>query len=118
MSEGTTGDVVLHEVVTPLGYRAILRRNNWQRHEAKHPELLGHLADVPRLLAEPDFVIANADGTHHYYRMGLGTGRLAMCYLYGIVSEYETDESGFRTVSSAYFTRALKKGDVIWQRIL
>jgi hypothetical protein len=116
ISEASTRDVVLHEVTTPLGYKAVLRRNNWQRHLSKHPELNGHLSDFPTLLGSPDFVVQTTDGTHHYFAAGLGSGRLAQCFLYGIVSKYETDDTGFRTVSSAYFTRTVKKGDVIWQR--
>jgi hypothetical protein len=68
-------DFVLYRAPTPLGFFAILRNNNWLRHVLRHPELDGHLADIQTVLTEPDFIVEAGDGSHHFYRAGLGTGR-------------------------------------------
>ena len=110
------GDSVLIEGTTPLGYRAILRSNNWERHKTKHPEIADYLPEVSVLLSDPHLVIESGDGTHHYYRFGLGRDKYSQCYIYSVVRKFETDEDDSRTVTTVYFTHAQKNGVVRWQR--
>ena len=111
-----SNDFVLYRAPGPLGFDSILRSNNWLRHLLRHPELDGHLDDMPTLLSDPDVVVELADGSHHFYRAGLGTGKVADCFLYAVVREFATDDPGSRTVTSAYFTKVLKKGNIVWTR--
>ena len=106
----------IFEVETPLGYKAVLRMSNWERHKLRHPELTGQEENVAATLGSPDVVVETSDGCHHYYCFGLGTGKFADCYLHPLVRQFATDAPGDRTVVSAWFTKVLEKGNIIWLR--
>jgi hypothetical protein len=109
-------DEVLAEAETPLGYTAVLRRQSWERHEAKRVELRGQVGNIALVLAVPEAIVATQDGCHHYYKRGYGTGKLEGSYLHVLVRHFETDEPQHRTVVSAWFTKVLEKGDILWSR--
>src|SRR3954451_16191928 len=97
-----SSDFVLFRVNCPLGYVGGLRGNNWQRHLAKHPELDGYLNELEIMLAAADSIVEFRDGSHHFYKSGVGRGRLQGTLLYAVFREFDTDESGTRTLTSAY----------------
>lgn len=109
-------DEVLVEAETPLDYIAILRRQTWERHERKRKELEGQVGNVQPTLASPEVVIATADGCHHFYRRGYGRDRLQGSFLHVLVRRFETDEARHRTVVSAWFTKVLEKGEILWPK--
>jgi hypothetical protein len=109
-------DEVLFSVKTPLGYFATLRRQNWEKHEQRHEEIKGHLPNVRASLEAPLLIIEDTDGCHHYYEMGYGAGMTAGNFLHVLVQRFGTDDPGERTVVSMFFTRTIKKGDLLWQR--
>jgi hypothetical protein len=109
-------DEVLIEVQTPLGYLAILRRNKWERHELKHPELVGHVHSVEVTLEHPDFVIRTSEDRDHFYAMGHGTGSLSRHYLQVLVRPFTFLDDIEHTVVSAWFTRRVEGGELLWPR--
>jgi hypothetical protein len=67
-----------------------LAHSNWQKHLAsgRHPEVASYLGGLPRVLAEPDFVIEAPNQAYHYYRRGLGRGRFANAWLVLVVVDH------------------------------
>ena len=101
----------------PFEYSAILRRQNWARHESKRPELTGQSDHIAACIRDPEIVIDTGDGCDHFYKMGFGTGKLANCYLHVLVRAFAIDDPGQRTVVSAWFTQVLEEGEMKWPRV-
>lgn len=74
-------DEELVRVTTPLGYEAVLRRQNWERHLSGRPEIRDQLTNVGATLSDPDFVIEDLSRRHHFFRYGFGEGATEKCYL-------------------------------------
>jgi hypothetical protein len=108
-------DVLLRET-SPLGYSATLRRRNWERHEAKRPELVGHLENIGLCIRDPDIIIDDGTGCDHFYRAGVGTGKFANSYLHVLVRAFLTEQPAERTIVTAWFTREFEEGDVKWSK--
>jgi hypothetical protein len=105
----------LLEQETPLGYVAILRRQNWERHEARRLELRGQADHVGLTCESPDIVIRTDDGCDHFYRRGFGEDRLSGHYLHVLVRAFPADGvEDEHIVVTAWFTRVLMKGEVVW----
>ncbi len=100
----------LFAVTTPLGYRVGLSRNRWREIvRFKHPALAGHESEVRACLEDPAVVRASAkDPDVHLYYREADTG-----YVCVVVAQ---SRDAARFVVTAYFTRAIKKGDVLWTR--
>ncbi len=97
-------------VATPLGHRVVLRRDRWREiTRYKHPAMAGHEADVRDCLSDPDVICESVKdaSVHLYYR------RATSGYVGVVVGG---DDPQARFVISAYFTRALKKGNDLWTR--
>jgi hypothetical protein len=109
-------DDVLFEAETPLGYSAVLRRRNWERHEVRRPELEGRVANVRSTVSAPDMVIHTTDGCDHFYAMGHGTDALARHYLHVLVREFQFVDGTEHTVVSAWFTRVVEEGVRLWPK--
>jgi len=109
-------DGVLFRVETPLGYHATLRLNNWEKHQRKHEEIKGHVSNVRATLEAPMFIVEDDVGCHHYYEMGHGTGKTAGNFLHVLVQHFDWEDNAERTVVSAFFTRTIKKGQLLWAR--
>ncbi|SRR5579871_1637734 len=95
---------------TPLGHRVILTRDRWRQIvRFKHPALAGHEEDVRDCVRDPEIVRASAKdaGVHLYYRWA---GDKYVCVVVG----GEDVEEQF--VVTAYFTKGVKKGPVLWTR--
>jgi hypothetical protein len=95
---------------SPLGYGIILTRDRWREIvRFKHPSLAGHEEEVRRCLREPDVIRASSKDpdVHLYYR---AADRGYVCVVLGADSPRE------RFVITAYFTRDIKKGQVLWTK--
>lgn len=104
-------DEVLFQVESPFHYPVTLRRLTWEDHEARRPEIVGHVENVSLCIREPHIVTDSGDGRTHYYRMGHGHGKTANCYLYVLVRERNT---GDHVVASVWFTPAIQEGEILW----
>ncbi len=105
----------LFEVVTPLGYIAVLGRQNWGRHEAKRPELRGQAGNVENTCREPFRVIRTADGCEHFYAKGYGIGSLSEHYPHVLVRAFpRPPDDDEHVVVSGWFTKLLKAGTQVW----
>jgi hypothetical protein len=104
------------DVLTPLGYVAILGQDNWERHEAKRKELEGLSESVRLTCEQPEVVIETNDGCHHFYRRGLGIGRLEHHHLHVLVREFPIPGENVteHIVVTAWFTRVLEEGRTLW----
>jgi len=107
-------DEVLFEDASPLNYAVTLRRLTWENHEARRPEIVGHVDNVSLCIREPHIVIDTKDGRAHYYRMGHGRGKTANCYLYVLVRARDTGE---HVVASVWFTPEIEEGELLWFRM-
>ncbi len=96
---------------TPLGYRVVLTRDRWREIvRFKHPALAGHEAEVRACLRDPEVVRASAKDAdvHLYYRT---SEHGYVCVVVG-----QSDDPQERFVISAYFTRAVKRGQELWTK--
>jgi hypothetical protein len=109
-------DEELVRVTTPLGYDAILRKQNWEKHLPTHPEIREQLPNVALTLTDPDFLTNDGLGGHHYHRHGFGWGSTEKCYLYLVARQFEIDEPGTRTITTVFFRSAAVRGEVLWTR--
>ena len=104
------GNDILFEVTSPLGHQVRMTRDTWRYIvDLKHFNLRGSLADVQLTLSSPDEIRRSTtdDRTLLYYRVeGL---RQFVC----AVTRAEGDGA---VVASAYRTRKLKIGEVVWPR--
>src|SRR5437870_3623421 len=95
---------------TPLGHRVVLTRDRWREIvRFKHPALTGHETEVRTCVRDPDIIRASdkdAD-VHLYYRR---SDRGHLCVVVG------GDDPKERFVITAYFTKSLKQGPVLWTR--
>lgn len=53
-----------------------LEHANWEKHQPRHPEVVPYHDAIPLALSEPHLVIDLGD-QRHYYRFGIGEGKLA-----------------------------------------
>ena len=101
---------ILFEVQGPFNYAVTLRKLTWESHEAKRPEIVGHVDNVALCIEEPHVVIDSGDGRTHFYRMGHGAGKTRNCYVHVLVRERGSQH----VVATAWFTPVLEKGEVLW----
>src|SRR5436305_992968 len=95
---------------TPLGHRVVLTRDRWREiTRYKHPALAGHEADVRECVRDPEVVRASDKDpdVQMYYRAG---PTRFVCVVVG------GDNPTARFVITAYFTRAIKRGNELWTR--
>lgn len=95
---------------TPLGHRVSLARDRWREIvRFKHPALDGHQAEVQQCIRDPELVCASAKDpeVHVYYR---SSTKGFVCVVVG------GDEPAKRIVITAYFTKAIKRGQVLWTK--
>jgi len=101
---------LLFNVDSPLGYRVGLTRNRWREIvRFKHPALAGHEEDIRRCLTDPEVIRASSSDpdVHLHYR---AVERGFVCVAVG------GDDPNERFVVTAYFTKAIKKGQELWTR--
>lgn len=101
-------------VTERFGARVELGHVNWQRHLPRRPELAYLHEHIPTVLRDPDVVVEQPDGTRHFYRGGLGTGKYSQLYIRVIVGYY----GGLGSVKTAWFDPAIDvgKGTLLWMR--
>jgi hypothetical protein len=76
-----------------------ITEQNWLDHVEKHPEIESYHGDIPTVLQDPHVVYrATEDEVHHFYRLGIGKGRLRNLYLRVIVTYSESGEGWIKTV--------------------
>ena len=95
---------------TPLGHQISLSRDRWREIvRFKHPAMGGHESEVQQCLSDPDVICASAKNpdVHLYYRAGT---KGFVCVVVG------GDDPAKRFIITAYFTRAQKKGQILWTK--
>lgn len=94
-----------------------LARTNFQKHLLKHPEIEPYVDALPVALSDPDIVVEADNGQTYFYRLGLGRGNLARCYLFVVVhyTSGEKEEEG-RVATFFFTTRVTAEGRVVWRR--
>jgi len=88
------------EVEDYAGRPVRLEHTNWEKHQPRHPEVGPYHDAIPLALAGPHLVMDLGD-QRHYYRFGIGAGKLRNAALRVVVGN---DDNLIRTV---HFARRL-----------
>ena len=99
----------IFSVTTPLGHRVTVSRDRWRLIvRLKHPAMAGQEKNVRACLQNPTVIRASAKSpdVHLYYRK---QGRFYLCV---VVAPGDPD----RFVVTAYWTRNIKEGTVLWKK--
>lgn len=96
-----------------------LRKEVFDRHVTDRPEMASYIEEARLTVSDPDYQLdddndSNAgEITRIYYKMGLGRGKFAKCFLMVPVF-YDSTQEG--EVATFHFTRRIGKGVLVWQR--
>ena len=104
------------EVTDCFGKTVRLEHSNWEKHQARHPEVVAyhdHLSDV---VSDPDVVVEDpVTGAYHFYRLGLTQGKHRRNYLKVIVEYYEEGTLG--KMKTWWLPPSVDvEGQLIWMR--
>jgi hypothetical protein len=103
-------DVLIFDVLTPLGFRVHVTRSYWELiSTVKHPIMAGHAEEVKNTLQNPDEIRkSRSDFSVYLFYKSVGIERWVCA-----VSK-QIDDEGF--LITAYPTDAIKEGQLIWHR--
>jgi len=101
---------LMFQVRSPLGYRVSLARDRWREIvRYKHPALAGHERELRSCVEAPELIRESFKDrdVHLYYAP---VGHVHLCVVVAPEQEHE------RFVVTAYFTKNIKKGSVLWTK--
>ena len=100
----------IFRVTSPLGYYVVLTRSRWRQIlRFKHPAMAGHEQLVRQCVKRPESIRESVkDPSVHLFYMS--AARRHLCVVVGPSDNQE------RFVITAYFTKNIKTGRLIWTR--
>lgn len=100
---------IIFETTDPLGRTIILDDYGWNHVTTEHPDIT-NIKKVRSTVHDPDFIMENTTRSANYYV------KITDLALYFNVVARIDDDSRKGYIASAYTSREILKGGVIWQK--